>query len=121
MADRAFYSDDIQNFLMRSSEVILAKLVSNNPFDLNDLQRDAWISEIEILKRELARMNSGRILLEYTIPRMGKRVDAVVLYMGTVFLLEFKVGDPYFMVIYALQRNTFTNIFANIVLVITMP
>lgn len=93
MADRAFYSDDIQNFLMCSSEVILAKLVSNNPFDLNDLQRDAWISEIEILKRELARMNSGRILLEYTIPRMGKRVDAVVLYMGTVFLLEFKVGD----------------------------
>ena len=33
------------------------------------------------------------MIFEYTIPRMGKRVDAVVLYRNIVFLLEFKVGD----------------------------
>ena len=46
-----------------------------------------------ILKDQLRDYGYGRILLEYTIPRMGKRVDAVILYKGVVTLLEFKVGD----------------------------
>jgi hypothetical protein len=41
----------------------------------------------------LRAFSDGRIIFEYTIPRMGKRVDAVVLYRNIVFLLEFKVGD----------------------------
>ncbi len=36
---------------------------------------------------------SGHIMFEYTIPRIGKRVDVVVLTGGIVYLLEFKCGD----------------------------
>lgn len=93
MVTRSFYSARIETFLVTETSIILAEMVTRNPFDLNDLQRDSWINEIELLKRELIDMSGGHVLLEFTIPRMGKRVDAVVLYGGIVYLLEFKVGD----------------------------
>lgn len=52
-----------------------------------------WENVIQILKEQLRSFLSGRILFEYTIPRMGKRVDTVILYKNIVFLLEFKCGD----------------------------
>ena len=93
MTHRSFYSAEICQFLKESTASILAKMVQNNPYDLNDLQRDAWIIEIESLKNHLSDLREGRILFEYTIPRMGKRVDVVLLVGGIVFLLEFKTGD----------------------------
>ena len=92
MLERAFYSATINDFLSESTNSILAKIVRNNPYDLNDLQRDAWIKEIEILKKNLWGINIGRVILEYNIPRMGKRIDCILLCKGIVFVLEFKVG-----------------------------
>lgn len=93
MGNRSFYSASFDAFFQEDADSILAKMVKKNPFDLNDLQRNAWIEEIKILKRELSCFKDGYIMLEYTIPRMGKRVDAVIIYAGIIFLLEFKVGD----------------------------
>jgi DUF2075 family protein len=92
LLERAFYSATINDFLSESTNSILAKIVRNNPYDLNDLQRDAWIKEIEILKKNLWGINIGRVILEYNIPRMGKRIDCILLCKGIVFVLEFKVG-----------------------------
>ena len=36
-------------------------------------------------------MDLGRIILWYFIPRMGKRVDVILIYGGIVFVIEFKV------------------------------
>ena len=96
MAKRAFYSAEIMQFLQTDTDCILSEMVKSNSFDLTDLQRDAWLDEIAILKRELISLPEGRLMLEFTIPRMGKRVDAVVIYGGIVFLLEFKVGDSHY-------------------------
>lgn len=93
MACRSYYSGSLSDFLNVEEDVILATMVRNNPFDLNDLQRDSWISEIRILKDQLSGLESGYVIFEYTIPRMGKRVDVVVLYCGIIFLLEFKNGN----------------------------
>jgi len=93
MPNRAYYSGRIEEFLEEDPNSIFGKITRNNPFDLTDTQRFSWIQEIEILKAQLTGLSSGRLLIEYTIPRMGKRVDAVLLYKGIVFLLEFKVGD----------------------------
>ncbi|MGF0036868.1 DNA/RNA helicase domain-containing protein, partial [Victivallis vadensis] len=60
--------------------------------DLIDLQRNAWIYEIVFLKNLLRNKSSGQIIFEYSIPRLGKRIDAVLLLHGIVFVLEFKVG-----------------------------
>ena len=93
MNGRAFYSASIKEFIEESSYSVLGKMAENNPFDLTDMQRFAWGEEIAILKDQLQGAEDGRILFEYTIPRMGKRVDTVLLYKGLVILLEFKAGD----------------------------
>ena len=59
-------------------------------------QRDAWLTQIGELKPELTGL-SGTIHLEFAIPRMGRRVDAVFLCGPAVFVIEYKVGsDQYF-------------------------
>lgn len=90
---RAFYSNSVAAFIDHSSDSILGELTRNNPFSLDDLQRNAWLEEIHILKRALAKIGRGHIVFEYTIPRIGNRIDAVYIVDGIVFLLEFKVGS----------------------------
>ena len=91
---RCYYSASIEQFLGQSKEEILGIIHENNiSADVSILQINTWEEEIRILKEQLAFFNEGRVIFEYTIPRMGKRVDAVVLYKNIVFLLEFKCGD----------------------------
>ena len=91
---RLYYSAEIQAFLQSSDEAILGKIVSNESHaELRLQQNNTWRAEIAILKRQLAEFREGRIIFEYIIPRMGKRVDTVILYKNIVFLLEFKCGD----------------------------
>lgn len=90
--NRFFYVDSITNFLAASYNAILGALTAENSFDLVDLQRNAWQFEIQFLKEILGCETEGQILFEYSIPRLGKRIDAVILLQGIVFVLEFKVG-----------------------------
>ena len=62
-------------------------------FRTEDIQKNAWRAEIQVLKEQLAFFPDGEIAFEFTIPRMGHRVDAVLIIQGIIFLLEFKVGD----------------------------
>ena len=95
--ERFFYQNNISAFLADSEDAILGVLARNNSFDLVDLQRNAWLYEIKCLKNLLHNEKSGQIIFEYSIPRLGKRIDAVLLLHGIVFVLEFKVGaDEYF-------------------------
>ncbi len=71
---------------------ILGTLATHYEFALEDLQKNSWISQIRILKKCFSALESGYILFEYSIPRMGKRVDVVLLLNDTVFVIEFKVG-----------------------------
>jgi hypothetical protein len=92
---RAFYSDAISDFHRRSKEEILGRLAQGNDFSLEQTQRDAWLEEIRILKNVLQPYN-GSIYFEYSIPRMGKRIDIVLIIGSVVFVLEFKVGEKEF-------------------------
>ncbi len=95
MTKRYFYSNSIENFIASSSDEILGIIAKESPFDITDLQRNAWCEEIDILKKIL-HQKSGEIIFEYSIPRLGKRVDVVLLIDGIVFVLEFKVGSKEF-------------------------
>lgn len=90
---RSYYSQNLITFLNEGSSSILGQLVKNHQFALEEQQRNAWIHQIQILKESLQTFLSGHILFEYTIPRMGKRVDVVFIYSSLVFVLEFKVGE----------------------------
>lgn len=91
-----YYHASISNFLSEDNDSILGKLTRNHPFSLGESQRNSWIYEIKIIKNELYKLKDGYIIFEYTIPRMGKRVDAVFIYHGIIFPIEFKIGKSDF-------------------------
>ena len=74
-------------------ETLLGKLMVSDEFSTTDLQKNAWRKEIDILQDQLRSVENGDIAFEYTIPRMGHRIDVVCIIQGLIFLLEFKVGD----------------------------
>ena len=92
---RSYYSSTIKAFLKSTPEEVLAALVCNNDFSLQNTQRDAWLLEIDILRQVLSNYN-GAVYFEYSIPRMGRRIDAVLLIGAVIFVLEFKVGEREF-------------------------
>lgn len=91
--NRAYYSSNIQSFLLESDSSILGKLTANHSNrTLEELQVNAWRKQISILKNQLVEFQ-GQIYFEFAIPRMGKRVDNIVIINNIAFIIEFKVGD----------------------------
>lgn len=74
---------------------LLGHLTTNCEFALIPTQRDAWLAQIQILRGQLAGM-SGSVFFEFNIPRMGRRVDVILVVGAVVFALEFKVGEQAF-------------------------
>lgn len=92
--NRCLYNCDISNFIYEDENAILGELCNNYYGSVQSTQIDAWKDEITILKNVLSTLNKeGQIIFEYDIPRLGKRIDAVLLINGIIFCLEFKVGQ----------------------------
>lgn len=90
---RAYYTGTKEQFFNDDPDKILGELVKNHTFELQDRQKNAWITQINILKENLILLSNFYIALEYSIPRMGKRVDVVIIYDGLIFVIEFKVNE----------------------------
>lgn len=89
---RAWYSASFDVFLAQTTDEVIGHLTRNSSLPVDPLQRDAWISTVDGLKAPLTG-RSGHLLLEFNIPRMGLRADAVLLLSGCVVILEMKVGE----------------------------
>lgn len=87
-----YYEAPVARFLETSEDAVLGALTQANPADLQETQRNAWREEIRVLRSALAPLKRGHVLFEFAIPRLGKRIDVVVLLGGSVFVLEFKIG-----------------------------
>ena len=90
---RSYYSNTISNFINDDGDKILGQLIKNHNFATENLQRNAWIEQIQILKTTLNPFKNGQIFFEFSIPRMGKRVDNILIINDFIFVIEFKVGD----------------------------
>lgn len=92
---RCLYNSTISEFYNTSSDSLLGKIVSNYHGSALTTTNEAWENEIEIMKEalELWKNECGQIIFEYDIPRLGKRIDVVVLLRGIIFCIEFKVGE----------------------------
>ncbi len=90
---RSYYSNTISDFLTDDGDKILGQLIRNHNFATENLQRNAWISQIELLKAVLKSFTNGQIYFEFSIPRMGKRVDNILIIEDFIFVIEFKVGE----------------------------
>ncbi|WP_233900671.1 hypothetical protein [Tenacibaculum piscium] len=81
--NRAYYKNSISNFITEDKNSILGKLSLNHSNrHLEDLQKNAWVKQIEILKDQLINFE-GFIYFEFAIPRMGKRVDTILIIEDT--------------------------------------
>lgn len=89
---REYYSDSIPNFLKSTTDEIIGKLTLHSDFSVEQTQRGAWREEISIMRKVLSSLQ-GTIYFEYSIPRMGRRIDIVLLIGPVIFVLEFKVGE----------------------------
>lgn len=88
---RCYYHNSIQAFLLQEFDSIWAQLTAIERGDLLQTQKHSWFKQIELLKHQLHSFE-GDLFFEYSIPRMGKRIDVVLLIKGVVFVIEFKVG-----------------------------
>lgn len=96
MSRIAYYEASIQNFLIADQDAILGALSKHHGFALEYQQKLAWQGQIQILRHILPSPLVGWIYFEFSIPRMGKRADVVLLTGGVVFVIEFKVGSHNF-------------------------
>ena len=70
-----YFKDTIEAFLVKSTEEIIGAITMSNQFDSTTTQNKSWEEQIPILKKALEGF-TGTIYFEFSIPRMGKRIDA---------------------------------------------
>lgn len=87
-----YYKDSICSFLTKSVDQVIGEITISNQFDSNLNQNHSWVAEINCLQKALQGLE-GTIFFEFSIPRMGKRVDTLIIIEGVIFVIEFKVGE----------------------------
>jgi hypothetical protein len=94
---QAYYGASIGAFLDSSPALILGEIVEGSHHNIEATQRAAWQEEVRLLQETLGPYRGcGKIFFEFSVPRLGKRIDVVVLLHEVIFVLEFKVGEAYF-------------------------
>lgn len=93
---RAYYSADREQFYADSPSHILGELTRRHHFDVEAGQKQAWLKQVELMRAALADINAFTLYFEFSIPRMGKRADAVVVIGKAIFVVEFKDGETHF-------------------------
>lgn len=97
VSGRAYYIASIAEFLSHHDDTILSSLTRSSAFAIETTQRDAWRSQIDVMRSALRGMAAeGLIAFEFAVPRMGKRIDVLVVVHGVVIVIEFKVGEREF-------------------------
>lgn len=92
---RAWFHAAIDHFLEMAPSLVIGQLTTNADMDIVPAQVEAWIHQIQFLKARIFGL-TGSIFLEFNIPRMGRRIDVVLLIGPVVFVVEFKVGEARF-------------------------
>lgn len=113
---RCLYNNSFEGFLRDSETSVFGLLCDHYHGEALTTTREAWKEEISIMQDVVSGLNekNGQIIFEYDIPRLGKRIDVVLLLKGIIFCLEFKVGESKILEMdvdqvldYALDLNNF--------------
>ena len=97
----AIYRSGICEFLGQNEDAIIGRLsaVASGAFtELTSEQLEAWRQQIRLLRSALSPLSDKNLhlLLEYPIPRRGKRIDAVIIGGGPILVIEFKCGAQFY-------------------------
>lgn len=91
-----YYSDSIKNFLQKSLQTVIGEISVNGRLGHINTELFAWEFQINLLQDILVDYE-GQLFFEFSIPRMGKRVDCLLIIKNIVFVIEFKVGEKEFL------------------------
>lgn len=92
------YGRALSDFLAADITAVLGELTQRSAFDVDQTQVAAWRGSIESLRDALAAwVADGYVFLEFDVPRLGRRIDAVLVLRHAVFVIEFKVGANAFL------------------------
>ena len=92
---RAYYSETIAKFAAADPFTIQGHLSTNSEGPVEQDQIDAWDSQINLLQQILHGLK-GKVYFEFSVPRMGRRIDVILVIGAVVFVLEFKAGAQLF-------------------------
>ncbi len=97
MPNRCLYIATIDEFLSQERFTILGMIHNNYHGEALTTTDEAWLGEIDVMKDVLRpwKNENAQIIFEYEIPRLGKRIDVILLLRGIIFCIEFKVGKEY--------------------------
>ena len=91
------YASSIEQFRRSDPHLVLGSLSADAKGAVEAEQRDAWLAQIAILQELLTgQIGSGQIYFEFLIPRIGRRVDVVLILEHLLLTVEFKVGETSF-------------------------
>jgi hypothetical protein len=89
---RSYYAASNAALLSSNDLTVLGALAANHGFALEEKQKRAWLHQIAHFRSILSHLPDGFLFLEFAIPRMGKRADAILINRGIIFVIEYKVG-----------------------------
>ena len=92
---RSYFHSRIDHFIETNKNTILGKLADSETFDITSKTKLAWNTEIDLIKNAVKGFD-GYIHFEFKVPRMGKRVDVILIIKNIIFLIEFKIGSDSF-------------------------
>ena len=91
----AYYTASLEEFLLAETRQVIGDLALHSEFAVEETQRDAWTRQVALLQTSLAGVR-GTVFFEFVVPRIGSRIDAVVIAGPAILVLEFKVGAKTF-------------------------
>ena len=93
--NRCLYKSDFKSFIESDQYSVLGRIHDAFHGQALTTTDEAWFREIQLLQNVLLpwKNEEAEIIFEYIIPRLGKRIDVVLLLRGMIFCLEFKVGQ----------------------------
>ena len=93
--NRCLYKSDFKSFIEADPYSVLGRIHDAFHGQALTTTDEAWLGEIRLLQEVLLpwKEEDAEIIFEYDIPRLGKRIDVVLLLRGLIFCLEFKVGQ----------------------------
>ena len=106
-SQRCLFDDNIRSFIDREDKAVLGYLCERYHGDALTTTREAWQREIEVLQTVLLpwKESDGKIIFEYDIPRLGKRIDVVLLLQGIIICLDMDACVSKFLFLRMLQAS----------------
>lgn len=91
----AYFEARVSDFLQKSDNEVLGEMARRSPYPLTTEAIGAWSAQLPIIRGAVADLD-GTVFLEFDIPRLGSRVDCVLVIEAAVIPMEFKVGAKHY-------------------------